>query len=91
MGKCYNCSTLEEHLFSQCLMADCSCPCVNQIYKMRANQREDEIKPVHPSFLSISTVEVKKLPNQDKDIKEFCKVKRSEWIKTRKDRRFKKK
>lgn len=90
--KCFRCATAPiKHSFSICMAADCSCPCIDDIYRMYKNNRQDEIKLVHPKFLKIDNEEVKELPNQDKDIKEFGRIKKSEWTKKKKDKRFKKK
>lgn len=91
MIKCYICATQEVHNFNQCLSADCSCPCVKQIYKMKTNGRIDGIKPVHPKFLHIDNVEIKDLPDLSSEVSRFGKIKKSEWLPKKRDRRFKKK
>lgn len=89
MIKCFICETKAGHSFSECLSISCNCTCVSQIYKMRTNKREDDIKPVHPKFLSINPLEVKELPNQDLAIKEYNRIDRREWLPKKKDKRFK--
>lgn len=90
-NKCFVCSMKKNHHFVDCISANCFCPCIDEIYQMYKNNRQDEIKPVHPKFLKIDNEEVKELPNQDKDIKEFVKIKKSEWVKKKRDKRLKRK
>ena len=91
-NKCYNCETKKaSHKFSCCLSATCSCPCVNQIYKMGENLQEEGMRIIHPNFLAIDNAEIKTLPNQDKDIKSFNEIRKDEWLPKKKDKRFRKK
>jgi hypothetical protein len=55
---------------------------------MRTNQREEDIKPVHPKFLKIENGKIKELPSVDKEIARFCKIDRTEWLPKKKDKRF---
>ena len=77
-----------NHKFKVCLSEKCQCPCVSQIYKMGENLQEDDVRIVHPKFLSINPLEVKELPCQDLEIKEYNRIDKSEWLPKRKDKRF---
>lgn len=90
--KCFSCATASiKHSFSICMAADCSCPCINEIYRMYKNNRQDDIKLVHPKFLKVDNEEVKELPSVDKEIAKFNRVDKKEWVKKKKDKRFKRK
>ena len=92
MNKCHNCLVKPlNHKFKICLSETCQCPCVNQIYKMGENLQEDSLRIIHPKFLNITPVEVKKLPNQDLAIKEYNRIDKDEWLPKKKDKRFKRK
>lgn len=88
--KCYKCSTLLTHHFSDCVSVECSCACVKEIYSMGANQKEDEMEKGYPNFLNITAGEIPLIPSLDKEIRRFNLINRDEWTKTKKDRRFKK-
>jgi hypothetical protein len=57
---------------------------------MRTNQRETDIKPVHPQFLKINNGEDKKILSVDKEISRFTHIRKSEWLPRKKDKRFRK-
>jgi hypothetical protein len=56
---------------------------------MGENLQEDNVRIIHPKFLQIQNGEDKKILSVDKEIAEFNKVRRSEWLPKKKDKRFK--
>jgi hypothetical protein len=91
MNKCYICATKKNHHFVDCMGENCNCLCINEIYSMYKNNRQDDIKPVHPKFLKIDNAEIKDLPDLAKEVSEFGRIDKTEWIKVKKDKRFKSK
>jgi hypothetical protein len=64
---------------------------VNQIYQMGENLQEEDIRIIHPNFLSINNGEDKQIPSVDKEISKFTHIRKSEWLPKKKDKRFRKK
>ena len=91
MIKCYICETKVEHRFKDCLSIECNCTCVKELHQMYTNNRQEDIKPVHPKFLKIENGKIKTLFSVDKEIAKFCKIDRTEWLPKKKDKRFRKK
>jgi len=89
-SKCFICATKKEHHFGDCLSVECNCTCVNELRRMYTNNRVEDIKPVHPKFLKIENGKIKNLLSVDKEIAEFNRVRKEEWIPKKRDRRRKK-
>ena len=89
MIKCYGCSSKPVHKFNACLDSACQCSCVQEIYSTAQNQHLDDISEGSPKFLRIDNVEIKTLPDLAKEVTEFSKINRHEWLPVKKDRRFK--
>lgn len=90
MIKCYACLTKSNHKFSDCLSEVCTCSCVREIYLMSSNQQETDVAIGNPKFLKIDNVEIKTLPDLAKEVTDFNRIDRSEWLPRKKDKRFKK-
>jgi len=90
MIKCYACWK-PGHKFSDCLSETCTCSCVREIYLMPSNQQEDTVAIGNPKFLKIDNVEIKNLPDLAKEVTEFNKINKEEWVPGKRDRRFKRK
>lgn len=88
-NKCFICETKKVHKFKNCLSVECSCPCVEELKQMYTNNRVEDIKPVHPKFLHINNGEDKEIPSVDKEISRFTHIRKSEWIKIKRDKRRK--
>jgi hypothetical protein len=58
---------------------------------MYTNNRQEDIKPVHPKFLKIENGKIKTLLSVDKEIAEFNHIRKDEWLPKKKDKRFRKK
>lgn len=90
MIKCYGCSSKPVHRFSDCLDSACGCSCIQEIYSTLANQDLDNVSANSPKFLRIDNVEIKGLPDLAKEVTEFNKIRKEEWLPVKVDRRFKK-
>ena len=86
--KCFICDTEPKHKFQDCMSTSCGCQCVQEIY-LSANTQEDGISPQHPKFLEVDQQEVMEVLNWEHEIRNFNKIDKSEWIKTKKDHRLK--
>jgi hypothetical protein len=91
MIKCYGCSSKPIHRFSDCLDSACGCSCLQEIYSTIQNQNLDDVSENSPKFLRIDNVEIKTLPDLAKEVTEFSKIDRREWLPVKKDKRFKRK
>jgi len=89
MDKCFICETKKDHHFKDCISIGCNCACVQELHQMYTNGRQEDIKPVHPKFLKIENGKIKEISSVDKEIAKFVKIKRSEWLPRKKDKRFK--
>ena len=89
MIKCYGCSSKPIHRFSDCLLESCGCSCISEIYSTVSNQNLEDVSETSPKFLRIDNVEIKTLPDLAKEVSEFSKINRHEWLPVKKDRRFK--
>ena len=89
MIKCYGCSSKPIHRFRDCLSSICGCSCVSEIYSTIKNQLVEDVSETSPKFLRIDNVEIKTLPDLAKEVTEFSKINRQEWLPVKKDRRFK--
>jgi len=58
---------------------------------MGPNPYIDEASEEHPNFLKIDNVEIKDLPDVSVAITEFGKIRKSEWLSRKRDKRFRKK
>lgn len=56
---------------------------------MGENLQEEDTRIIHPQFLKINNGEDKEIPSVDKEISRFTHIRKSEWIKTKKDKRRK--
>jgi hypothetical protein len=89
MIKCDGCSSKENHKFSDCLSVECGCTCVQELHSTGVNELIDDVSDSAPDFLKIGEKEMRSLPDVTKDILNFSKVRKSEWLPVKKDRRFK--
>ena len=89
MIKCYGCLSKPTHRFSDCLSETCACTCVREIYSTAKNLRIEDVSKMSPKFLRIDNVEIKTLPDLAKEVTEFSKIDRNEWLPVKRDRRFK--
>ncbi|MGH7974964.1 MAG: hypothetical protein ACREBR_05535 [bacterium] len=55
---------------------------------MPKNELAEEVLETSPKFLKIPNVEIKKLPDLAKAVTRFTKIRRSEWLPKKKDKRF---
>jgi hypothetical protein len=79
------------HKFNDCVSASCSCACVREIYLRPKNELVEEVPDDSPKFMKINNVEIKKLPDLAKEVSRLAKIDKHEWIRSKKDRRFKSK
>jgi hypothetical protein len=56
---------------------------------MRVNQRDEDIKPVHPKFLKIENGKIKELPGVAVEISKFVHIRKAEWLPRKRDKRKK--
>ena len=89
MIKCFVCETKKDHHFKDCLSIKCSCTCVQELSRMYTNNRNEEIKPVHPKFLKIENGKIKDLIGVDKEIAEFNRIRKVEFLPKKRDKRRK--
>jgi len=62
---------------------------VQELQVAAVNQLVDDISDSVPDFLRIGKREMKLLPDLTKDVTSFNKIRKSEWLPVKKDRRFK--
>ena len=86
--KCFQCLQ-PGHTFRNCSEVTCACACVSQLASFPKNEDLDKVSDLGPHFLQIRNEDIASLPYPYKQINRFMKIRESEQLTNKIDKRRK--
>jgi hypothetical protein len=86
--KCFQCLQ-PGHTFRNCSEVTCVCDCVSQLASFPKNESVDKVSDKGPRFLQVRNEEIPFLIYPYKQINRFMKIRESEWLPSKIDKRRK--